>query len=83
MYSQNYSEWRTSSIKKSIRTYKKRIEEHEYKIKNPEKVYDHWGKFENHEKDSRISHWEKEIRNFRSEMCAATKELRKREAENG
>ena len=70
----------SASLKRSIRKFEKRIEEHERKIKDPYSFYhDFAERYETEEKRARCKrHWEKEIRNFRESIENRIAELKER-----
>ena len=68
----------STSLKKAIRKYEKRIAEHKEKISNPESVVPGWNENSEARKKGTIRHWEKEIRNFNNNINDRIEELKKR-----
>ena len=68
----------STSLKKAIRKYEKRIQEHEQKIANPEAAVDDWNADSEQQKKGTIKHWQKEIRNFQENINDRIEELKKR-----
>lgn len=66
------------SLKRAIRKYQTRIEEHEAKIKDPKAVYPEWDSYDQRYKDGLRRHWNKEIRNFKQSIQDRVDELKKR-----
>ena len=54
----------SSSLKRAMRKYQKRIEEHNDKINNPEKYVPNWNNYDERKKQGLKNHWQKEISNF-------------------
>ncbi|TDP59838.1 hypothetical protein [Aminicella lysinilytica] len=69
---------KTSSIKKSIINYKKRIKEHEVYIKNPYSKNQDWDTLNEEYKTGLLKHWKHEISTFEDNIKRREKELRKR-----
>lgn len=69
---------RTAAIKKGIRSLEKRIEEHESKIRNPEKHYPEWNSLEENKKAGNVEHWKKEIQDFKNSIQNRIDELKER-----
>lgn len=69
---------RTAAIKKGIRSLEKKIEEHESKIRNPEKHYPGWNSRSEKDKAGDMKHWEKEIETFRQSIQNRIEELKER-----
>lgn len=69
---------KTSSIKKSLTTFKQRIAEHQEKIANPEIYYPDWNEKDSRERKGLIKHWRKEISNFQRSIEDRIAELKKR-----
>lgn len=65
-------------LKKSIKSYKEVIEEHEYKIQHPEEFYSDWNEVEPDIQEGRLGHWKKEIMISRRNLAAAEIMLRER-----
>ena len=68
----------SGSLKRAIRKYQMRIEEHEAKIKNPKAVYPEWDNYDQRYKDGLRRHWNKEIRNFKQSIQDRVDELKER-----
>lgn len=68
----------SNSLKRGIRSYKKRILEHEKYISNPAAHADDWDKLGQKERDGLIKHWKKEIRNFKQAIQDRVDELKER-----
>ena len=68
----------SSSIKRAMRKYKKRIEEHEDKINNPKKYIPDWESYDERKKQGLKKHWQKEISNFNESIDNRIEELKKR-----
>ncbi len=69
---------RTAAIKKGIRSLEKRIEEHESKIRNPEKHYPEWNTLTEDKKAGNFEHWKKEIYDFKDSIQNRIDELKER-----
>lgn len=68
----------SGSLKRAIRKYQVRIEEHELKIKNPKDVYPEWDTYDQRYQEGLKRHWNKEIRNFRQSIQDRIDELKER-----
>lgn len=68
----------SSSLKRAIRKYEKRITEHEEYINNPKIHVDNWDSLTQVRKDGLKKHWQKEIRNFNQAIQDRVNELKKR-----
>ncbi len=68
----------SGSLKRAIRKYQARIEEHEAKIKDPKAVYPEWDSYDQRYKDGLRRHWNKEIRNFKQSIQDRVDELKER-----
>lgn len=68
----------SSSLKRAMRKYKKRIEEHEDKINNPKKYIPDWESYDERKKQGLKKHWQKEISNFNESIDNRIEELKKR-----
>ena len=55
-------------VKKEINSLRKRIKEHQEKIRNPQNVYDKWDTFNEKRKRDELEHWETEIRGWEKEI---------------
>lgn len=69
---------KTSSLKKSLTSFKERIAEHQKKIENPEKYVPDWNNKDVREQNGLLKHWKKEIKNFRESIENRIEELKKR-----
>ncbi len=67
----------SNQLRKGIRTFQKRIEEHLNKIKEPWKIYDDWYD-EPEMQEGKLSHWLHKIKNFEESIQNRIKELEKR-----
>lgn len=68
----------SNSLKRALRNYQKRIDEHKLKISNPEKYVDDWENYNERRKQGLIKHWQKEINNFEKSIQNRVDELKKR-----
>jgi peptidoglycan hydrolase CwlO-like protein len=68
----------SSSLKRAIRKYSKKITLHQDKINNPQNHVVNWESKDLREKNGLIKHWQKEIRNFQSSIDDRIAELKKR-----
>lgn len=68
----------SASLKRAMRKYQKRIEEHEEKINNPEKYVPGWKDYPEYRKQGMKKHWQKEINNFNESINNRIEELKKR-----
>ena len=68
----------SSSLKRDIRKYQARIEEHETKINNPSEIYPDWDSFDERYQQGLKRHWNKEIRNFKQSIQDRIDELKER-----
>ena len=66
-----------AQLRKGIRSFQKRIEEHLIKINNPSAIYSDWYD-EPEMQEGRIGHWLHEIKNFNESIQNRVKELEKR-----
>lgn len=67
----------SNQLRKGIRSFQKRIEEHWQKINNPEKFYSDWND-EPDKQAGRIGHWQHEIKNFAESIQNRVEELNRR-----
>jgi len=65
-------------LRKSIETWKQRVNEHEEYIKNPLPHCPEWENFDPRRQQGLIKHWQKEIKNFNNDIQEASDELKKR-----
>lgn len=68
----------SSSLKRAIKKYQKRIDEHNEKIKNPEKYVEDWQSLSSMKQEGLKRHWNKEIRNFNNSIDDRVAELKER-----
>ena len=68
----------SGSLKREIRKYQERIEEHEAKIKNPKEIYPEWDTYDPRYQEGLKRHWNKEIRNFKQSIQDRVDELKER-----
>ena len=68
----------SSSLKRAIKKYQKRIDEHNEKIKNPEKYIEDWQSLSSMKQEGLKRHWNKEIRNFNNSIDDRVAELKER-----
>lgn len=68
----------SGSLKRAIRKYQARIEEHETKIANPAEFYSNWDSYDERYQEGLKRHWNKEIRNFRQSIQDRIDELKER-----
>ena len=68
----------SSSLKRAIKKYQKRIDEHNEKIKNPEKYIEDWQSLSSMKQEGLKRQWNKEIRNFNNSIDDRVAELKER-----
>lgn len=68
----------SGSLKRAIRKYRLRIDEHRDKIQNPQKYVSNWDLLDEKRQTGLIKHWNKEIRNFEQSISDRIEELKKR-----
>lgn len=68
----------SSSLKRAIRKYEKRIKEHENKINSPEAYISGWNEMDPRRQEGLKKHWNKEIRNFNQSIQDRLDELKAR-----
>lgn len=68
----------SSSLKRAIRKYEKRMREHEDYLREPEKHCSDWNEKSVEEQEGLKKHWNKEIRNFKQSIKDREEELKKR-----
>ena len=68
----------SNSLKRAIRKYQKRIDEHIKKITNPAEYVENWDGRDVREQDGLKKHWQKEIDNFNTSINDRIDELKKR-----
>ena len=78
LFSEDAVEYQTSAqLRKGIRSLKKKISVHLYKIEHPWESYSDW--FSKPERQpGRIKHWQKEIENMEESIQNRVEELKKR-----
>ena len=67
-----------AQLRKGIRTFKKRIDEHLAKIENPEKFCVEWNSYNDKQREGLVCHWQHEIKNFVESIQNRVEELEKR-----
>ena len=72
----------TNGLKKSIRTLKKRIAEHQAKIAHPENIYSDWGSLTEIYRENVIRNWKSEIKGFSLQVSDMEAELNRRGESN-
>lgn len=68
----------SNSLKRAIRKYNKRMQEHEEKILNPKQFYPNWDSFDERYKNGLIKHWKKEINTFKTNVSDRINLLKER-----
>jgi hypothetical protein len=68
----------SASLKRSIKKFQKRIEEHEGYLENPESHCPDWNTKLTCEQEGLKRHWKKEIRNFNQSIQDRIDELKER-----
>lgn len=68
----------STSLKRAIRRYQKRIDEHKDKISHPEKYVLDWDTYDGRRRNGLLKHWNKEIQNFSVSIQRREDELKKR-----
>lgn len=68
----------SDSLKRAIRKYTKRIEEHNSKISNPDVYIPNWSELDERQQNGLIKHWNKEIRVFNQSIEDRISELKLR-----
>ena len=68
----------TAALRKGIRTFQKRIAEHEDKLRHPERYDPKWGSYEDWQRRGLLGHWQKEIDNFKESIENRIIELKER-----
>ena len=66
-----------AQLRKGIRSFKRRIAEHQHKIENPWTVYEDWFSAPEQQR-GRIKHWQHELQNFEESVRIRIDELAKR-----
>ena len=68
----------STSLKRAIRRYQKRIDEHKDKISHPEKYVRDWNTYDDRRRNGLLKHWNKEIQNFSVSIQRRENELKRR-----
>ena len=68
----------SNSLKRAIRKYQKRIEEHKSKINNPQEYIEDWDSLPAMKQEGLKRHWNKEINNFNTSIDDRIAELKER-----
>ena len=68
----------SKQLRKGVKSFKKRIEEHQNKLENPAKYDVGWEMKSETEKEGLLKHWRKEINNFKESINRRTEELKNR-----
>ena len=68
----------STSLKRAIRRYQKRIDEHKDKTSHPEKYVRDWDTYDDRRRSGLLKHWNKEIRNFSVSIQRREDELKRR-----
>ncbi|MCC8069617.1 MAG: hypothetical protein LIO71_07700, partial [Ruminococcus sp.] len=68
----------SNTLKRSIKSFEKRIIEHKEKISNPKKYYPNWDTFDERYQNGLKKHWKKEISNFEQSIQNRIEELKNR-----
>ena len=68
----------SSSLKKGLRSFQKRIEEHINKINDPNSHVPELNNLKPREQNGLTKHWKKEIRNFKESISNRIAELKER-----
>ena len=68
----------SNSLKRAMRKYQERIDEHKDKINNPQKYVPDWDSYSEQRKNGLKKHWQKEINNFEESIQNRIDELKKR-----
>lgn len=66
------------SLRRAMRKYEKRIEEHKGYINDPQTHCPSWNNLSDNQRSGLIRHWEKEIKNFEESIQNRIDELKKR-----
>lgn len=74
----NIQKMKSSQLLKSIKSWRREIEEHKNKISNPERYYPLWDTFDLRLQNGYKKHWEKEIKTMQDDIEQAINELEKR-----
>lgn len=67
-----------TQLNKGVRSYKKQIERHEWKIKKPEQIIPNWARLDSGVQRGIIGHWEHEIEIFNQNMQDNLNEIKRR-----
>ena len=68
----------SNSLKRAIRKYENRIQEHINKINDPKQFYEDWDSQSSLRQEGLKKHWRKEIRNFQNSINERIEELKER-----
>lgn len=68
----------SNSLKRAMRKYQERIDEHKDKINNPQKYVPDWNSYSEQRKNGLKKHWQKEINNFEESIQNRIDELKER-----
>lgn len=68
----------SNSLKRAMRKYEKRIDEHKQKIDAPEEFVEGWAEKDPREQQGLLKHWRKEIRNFQTSIDDRVAEIERR-----
>lgn len=68
----------TAALRKGIRTFQKRIAEHEDKLRHPERYDSDWPTYIESHQRGLLAHWKKEIDNFKESIENRITELKER-----
>ena len=68
----------SASLKRAIRKYQKRIDEHKDKVSHPEKYVREWNTYDDRKRNGLLKHWNKEIWNFSVSIQRREDELNRR-----
>lgn len=77
-YRQDIAKQSDKSLVSGVKSYKKQIAEHEYKIEHPDKFYIDWDDVNETVRKGRLKHWRKEITNFEQSIQDNLQELERR-----
>ena len=75
---QDLSKQKTSSLKKGLASFQKRIDEHQKKLADPQKYDAEWNSKSAKQQQGLLKHWKKEIANFQESIDSRIEELKTR-----
>lgn len=75
LFAAKISEQSIKELKKSERSFLKRIEQHKNKIANPSANAERWGEMSDRERQGLILHWQKEIDKFEQQLDEVRRRL--------